>query len=153
MSEMSEERVVTRADVVREARALLGTPFRHQGRDPASGLDCLGLLEYLAFRLWGRVMPPRQYRRRPDGAELLAGLQAELREIPVAGARAGDAVLIVLPRHDVARHVGLLSDGPYELEMIHAFETDTPGSVIAEPYRGWKRKLTVRAFRFPGIVD
>jgi murein DD-endopeptidase / murein LD-carboxypeptidase len=31
-------------DVVARARALIGTRFRLHGRDPASGLDCVGLI-------------------------------------------------------------------------------------------------------------
>ncbi len=147
------ETVVTRDDVVRAARALRGAPFRHQGRDPATGLDCLGLLEYLACRLWGRALPERRYKRKPSGEELLAGLRAELEEIPLGAAREADVVLINLPRDTEARHVGLLAGGPYELMLIHAFETDAPGRVLEEPYRGWKQRRTVRAFRWPGIVD
>lgn len=35
---------MTPARLAREAEALLGTRFRLHGRDPATGLDCIGLL-------------------------------------------------------------------------------------------------------------
>ncbi|MCF6197059.1 MAG: hypothetical protein L3J50_10200, partial [Emcibacter sp.] len=33
------------------ARDCVGSPFRHQGRDPASGLDCVGLIVHVAKAL------------------------------------------------------------------------------------------------------
>ena len=35
---------MTGADLARAAQDLIGAPFRLHGRDPASGLDCVGLL-------------------------------------------------------------------------------------------------------------
>ena len=39
------------------ARATLGAPFRIQGRDPAGGLDCVGVVE-VAVRAAGPDLPP-----------------------------------------------------------------------------------------------
>ncbi len=35
---------MTGAEFARAAESLLGTPFRLHGRDPATGIDCIGLL-------------------------------------------------------------------------------------------------------------
>ena len=43
-------KITTGRDVVRTARAFVGGPWRHQGRD-AFGLDCAGLLLAVAHRL------------------------------------------------------------------------------------------------------
>lgn len=77
-------------EVVQKARSLLGCRFRPQGRDPALGLDCVGL----AMQVF--AIPPemtrRNYRLRgPHGRELEAELARFL--TPVANARAGDALL------------------------------------------------------------
>lgn len=32
------------SEIVERAKALVGTPFRPQGRDPSTGLDCIGLV-------------------------------------------------------------------------------------------------------------
>lgn len=145
---------VTREDIQREARALVGVPFKHQHSDPATGgLDCRGLLEYLAFRLYGRPIPLRDYRRRPSGREFYEQLAAEMDEILPREARAGDVVMIQLPRDDEPRHAGVLAEGPFELMIIHAFERDEPGEVIEEPFRGWPQRRARHAFRFRGVVD
>jgi cell wall-associated NlpC family hydrolase len=145
---------ITRADVVRAALALVGTPFRHQHSDPATGgLDCRGLIEYLAHRLYGRPIPTRDYRRFPDGREFYEQLAAEMDEVAPADALPGDVPLIKLPRQTEARHAGVIAPGPFEPLLVHAWERDAPGRVVAEPYRGWPARRTVTAFRFRGLVD
>lgn len=147
------EKTVTVADIEREALALEGVPFRHQGSDPGTGVDCRGLIEWLALRLFGRPVPHRDYQRVPSGREFYESLRAEMDEIPKEEARAGDVVLIRFPRDTEARHGGVLARGPYELMIVHAFETDAPGKVITEPYRGWPARCTRTAFRFRGVVE
>lgn len=54
----------TGAQVARAASALVGTPFRLHGRDPASGVDCVGLA-WLALQAAGiAVQLPRAYALR-----------------------------------------------------------------------------------------
>lgn len=151
---MSGPAVITRADVVREARACLGVPFRHQCSDPrAGGLDCRGLLEWVAHRLTGRPLPRHDYRRVPDGREFYERLSAEMDEIAIEDALPADVVMVKFPRQAEARHAGFLAQGPYELMLIHAFERTAPGKVIEEPYRGWPERCAAAAFRFRGIKD
>lgn len=59
MSELGER-------VALEAQALVGTPFRLQGRDPATGIDCIGLVALALQRARGsQVVPtPQDYRLR-----------------------------------------------------------------------------------------
>lgn len=140
---------VTRPQIAAEARTLLGVRFRHQGRDPQTGLDCLGLVEVVAHRLFGREIMTPDYPRRPPADRLRAGLEKECAEIETAEAREGDVLLINLPKDDAARHVGILAAGPYELMIVHACEFRERGRVVEEPYRGWLRRNTVAAFRFP----
>lgn len=144
--------LITRDDVVAVARLLKGAPFRHQGSDPATGIDCRGVIEYIALALWNRPIPPRDYQRTPDGAEFLAKMRAEMVEIDPAEARHGDAVLMHFPRDTEAKHGGVLADGPYELMLIHAWESRGEGAVREEPLRGWKLRNVDYAFRFPFIA-
>lgn len=152
---MSSEANITRADIVREARALLGVPFRHQHSDPATGgVDCRGVLEWVAHRLTGRPLPAvHSYHRQPSGREFYEKLRDEMDEILLAGAREGDVVMIKFPRDTEARHAGILAEGPYELMLIHAFEREAPGCVREEPFRGWPSRCAVKAFRFRGVTD
>jgi cell wall-associated NlpC family hydrolase len=140
---------ITRDDVVAVARLLKGVPFEHQGSNPETGLDCRGVIEYIAFVLSGRLIPLRDYQRVPSGAEFLEKMRAELEEIDPAAAGPGDAVLIHFPGHTEARHGGIIARGPYEPMLIHAWEGRGKGAVREEPLRGWKLRNIDFAFRYP----
>lgn len=66
---------MTGEDLARAAEALVGVSFRLHGRDPATGLDCLGVL-VAAFAACGRALVvPTGYRLRmqePRGMDALA---------------------------------------------------------------------------------
>jgi murein DD-endopeptidase / murein LD-carboxypeptidase len=79
------------ADVAAAARACLGAPFRRQGRDPASGLDCVGLAG-IAFAV--RDLPADYALRGGDPARAAALIdRAGLVRIDPPGAAAGDLLL------------------------------------------------------------
>jgi len=75
------------------ARALIGTRFRPQGRDPETGVDCVGLVICTFALLPGEVR--RDYRLRGDHREeVMAGLSKRFRRIAVATARPGDVLVL-----------------------------------------------------------
>lgn len=150
----AEAKTITRADIVREARACIGVPFKHQHSDPRTGgLDCRGLLEWVLHRLTGRPLPAHNYCRQPSGREFYERVAAECEEVPLGDAREGDVVMIQFPRAEDVKHAGILARGPYELMLIHAFERIPPGRVIEEPFRGWLVRCARHSFRFPGVAD
>lgn len=83
------------AEIARAAEALVGTRFRLHGRDPATGLDCIGLLA-AALAATGRNAPlPNGYRLSHRTLPALGAIAAdcgfaETREPP----RAGDVLLL-----------------------------------------------------------
>lgn len=88
------------------ALALVGAPFRTQGRDPATGLDCLGLV------LTACGLPAergrRDYRLRGEHrAELLDGLARDFRRVPPSRQRIGD--LLVIEAGEQQLHLGILT--------------------------------------------
>jgi cell wall-associated NlpC family hydrolase len=117
-----------RTRMVACARAYVGVRFAHQGRNPASGLDCLGLLIAAARQagvtLQGHcpsVLDDRHYGSRPDVHYLQVMLGTYLQ--PVDFPEIGDVLLLrVVGR---AQHLALVSDYPAEgeLGMIHAYAT------------------------------
>ena len=150
---MSVTARIHRDDIEREANALVGVPFRHQNSDPRTGgVDCRGVLEWIAHRLTGRPLPHHTYRHTPSGEEFYEKLSAEMDEIALDDALRGDVVMMRLPRDVEARHVAVLVRGEYEMMIVHAFERTRPGAVVKEPYRGWPRRCAVRAFRYRGIA-
>ncbi|PIW54931.1 MAG: hypothetical protein COW16_08450 [Sphingomonadales bacterium CG12_big_fil_rev_8_21_14_0_65_65_10] len=77
------------------ARALVGTPFRPGGRDPATGLDCFGLLHAALVAIGIQPSLPATHRQRklalPD---LDPWLVAHRLVIAQAPAIAGDVMLL-----------------------------------------------------------
>lgn len=60
--------------VVEIARAYIGTPFRHQGRQKGLGIDCAGLVENVARDLGYNVPVHDNYGRMPYAGQLEATL-------------------------------------------------------------------------------
>ena len=146
--------MITREAIVREARALKGVRFLHQGADPATGIDCRGLLLCVA-RALGHTLSQAyrsNYARRPDAAEFRAALSGELEEIPFDELREGDVVFIRWPREREATHAGIVCQGPHERMLIHARSNSNgfSGSVVEEPYKRWEKYVTA-VFRFKGV--
>jgi cell wall-associated NlpC family hydrolase len=78
-------------DFAGRARALVGTPFRPQGRSSVTGLDCIGLVMSV-FRVNCEAVR-RNYRLRGDHrAEIEAGLARYFRH--VRHRRPGDVLLM-----------------------------------------------------------
>jgi cell wall-associated NlpC family hydrolase len=91
--------------VVSRARSLIGCGFRPQGRDVATGLDCVGLV-CAAFQIEG---VPRDYRLRGGSRDRLATqLDRYFTPVPTHEAQSGD-VLMFAVTHDQL-HLGILTD-------------------------------------------
>lgn len=71
------------------AQQLIGVPFRLHGRDPATGLDCIGLV---ACAVGGAVVPTGYRLRQGAPDVIIEGLNAAL--VRVAAARVGDVLLL-----------------------------------------------------------
>jgi NlpC/P60 family putative phage cell wall peptidase len=141
-----------RARIVAEARAWIGTPYRHQASVKGIGCDCLGLVR----GVWREVIgeePERPPPYAPDWAEArreetLAGA-AHRHLVPVAPAAAGpgDVVLFRWREGCVAKHAAIISAPG---RMIHAHDGAAVCEVALAPW--WRRRLAF-AFRFPGVAD
>lgn len=144
-----------RAAIVSAARALIGTPYRHQGRvaGESGGVDCIGV-PVLVARSVG-LRPPewdvRGYRRLPDGHSLLRGLRAQLgEEVSEDRVAPGDVLLLDWGRHP--HHVAILGDYHFGgLSMIHADSTRLKVVEHRLEIRGTGRFVT--AFQFPGVKN
>lgn len=77
------------------AEALVGAPFRLHGRDPAHGVDCIGLVGVALERCGRRVRYPHGYRLRNADAKPWLGLAAANGLVSAAGpVRRGDILLV-----------------------------------------------------------
>lgn len=147
--------MIDRSVIVEAARALVNTPYGHQGRVPGlhGRVDCIGVPVLVA---WAAGAKPRAwnvtgYRPIPDGHTMLRRLRSEMgREVAYADMRPGD--LAVIDWGQFPHHVAIIGD--YHLgglSMIHADNIHRKvvehRLVIDAPAR------FVTAFEFPGVGD
>ena len=111
-----------RKQIVTTARACLGVRWRHQGRDPATGIDCAGLLIHVAHRLQLSQFDTHDYGHYPDGMTMQALLDAHMARIAIDEIQQGDVILSAdSERGKWTCHIGIIV--PYQsggLAVIHA---------------------------------
>ncbi|KQP12999.1 NlpC/P60 family protein [Methylobacterium sp. Leaf93] len=140
--------------IVAEARAWIGTPYRHQASLKGIGCDCLGLVR----GIWREFLGPEPETAPPYSASwaesALSGTdpmaEAARRHLvavrdPLNGytPAPGDVLLFAFRAHLPAKHCAITSgDGT----MIHAHD----GAAVTEVAltRWWRRHLA-HVFRFP----
>ena len=111
--------------VLARARALVGTRFVAQGRDPAIGLDCVGLaLHAYAIKAAG-VSDDYRLSGAHRGA-ILAFAKARFRRVPILRRRVGDLLLL---RPGAAQwHLGIwIGDGLIHADIVSRKVVERPG--------------------------
>lgn len=140
---------MTPAAIVAAARAEIGTPFRHQGRQPGRALDCAGLIVAIAGRLGLPTADRAGYAARPSGGLLEAALDDQpcLARVAPDEMREGDVLLMRFasdPQH-LAIHAG--HSPIYEDDgIVHAW---AQARKVCEHRLSdeWRRRI-VRVYRF-----
>lgn len=142
-----------RESALAEARAWLGTPYRHGASVKGVGADCLGLVRGVARAVGLADAEPPPYR--PDWAEglggepLLEALRARLVEVAPGEAEAGDVLVFRMAPGAAAKHCAILSAAAEpggEARAIHAYW----GRAVVESWLGpWWRRRLVAAFTWP----
>lgn len=146
-------RPVTRDEIVRVARAWLGTPYHHQAAVKGAGCDCLGLIRGVYAELYGAPPVEEVPPYTPDWAEssgretLLHAARRHLQELPGAvGGKRGDVLVFRLHKTARAKHAGILTG---DARMVHAQEK--VGCVEVSLNRWWARRVA-GVFHFPGVA-
>lgn len=140
--------------IVCAARELLGVPFLHQGRDPAIGLDCVGVAIAAARACGVQVIDRAGYGRTPIGDEVRRGSsggllgaideQPGLRRVRRAPA-AGDVLVLRFARSP--QHVAICAGET----MIHGWES--VGRCVEHPLDATWRRRIVAVAEFVEFVD
>lgn len=133
------------------ARALEGTPYRKQGRSPITGLDCGGLIVYVAHQLGLTTHDCTDYGDRPNYNQFLRELKkGGFVALPTTGYEMGDVLMFKEPRWPI--HGGIyLGPSPKtgQPEMAHAWLIARKVCVV--PFgRTQMDKLSI-TFRFPEV--
>jgi NlpC/P60 family putative phage cell wall peptidase len=138
-------------EIVRLARAWVGTPYHHQASLRGAGTDCLGLVRGVWRELYGREAetPPPYSRDWAEASGRETMLEAAARHmVPLAPAEAsaGHVVVFRLRPGTVAKHAAILSGAH---DMIHAME----GCAVSEvKLAAWWRRRLAAVFAFPGTI-
>ncbi|MCP4660973.1 MAG: hypothetical protein GY856_36695 [bacterium] len=121
--------------IVAEARKMLGVPFVHQGRNPAAGVDCAGLIWCVADALQLPLGDVTGYAEGAAGVNVEEILAADLSTIEVDEMAPGDVV--TFRTRSRATHMGFASD----VGLIHAW--GVAGRVIEHALtKGWRKKIS-----------
>jgi murein DD-endopeptidase / murein LD-carboxypeptidase len=121
-------------DVVARARALVGTRFRLHGRDPVSGLDCVGLIVCACPAI---TQPPQGYALRGGTADGFAAMFIANGMTQRQGApRAGDVLL--LQPSAAQFHLGVWGgDSLIHADGVLRRVVETPGALAWPLVSGW----------------
>lgn len=140
----------TRTRIIAEARAWIGTPYRHQASLKGVGCDCLGLVRGVWRALHGGE-PEAMPAYAPDWAEArgLESLAAAatrhlLRLDDPQNFALGDVLLFRYRERYPAKHAAIAVAPDL---MVHAHDGAAVTEVAIAPW--WRRRLAY-AFAFPG---
>lgn len=131
--------MITAAQLIIEARRLIGVKFLHQGRSAAGGVDCLGLglvaakhagLDVLAMVA---ASDPRSYGREPSPV-MLEQVSQHCRRLKAL--RPAALLMFKLPRARFPHHLAIYTDTG---TMIHAEAVRTHAVVEQTFGRPWTR--------------
>jgi cell wall-associated NlpC family hydrolase len=116
--------VRVKTEAIEAIRSLVGVRFRHQGRNPATGLDCVGLGLQYAKALGLPLRDRKAYSRDPDGKlrdSICHVMGPPVAEGPGCGAlvQEGDVVMMEWSP-GVPRHVAMITEKAGLTHVIHA---------------------------------
>lgn len=125
---------------VARARSLVGTPFRPQGRDAASGIDCIGLAALVYAVPSEALRDDYRLSGAGQGDELRARMAAYFRRVSKRTARAGD--LVLMQPAATQWHLGVLTgDGLVHADARRRCVVETPGPGEWPPVAIYRRRV------------
>ena len=117
--------MITRADIVGEARSWLGTRWQHQASVKHIGTDCIGLIGGVAMALelpgaeqWKADPTLHCYGREPDSKMLLASIAQYMDQVNYEDMAPGDVLLCRFSNEP--QHFAIMSNDEPPM-MIHAY--------------------------------
>ena len=138
-------------DVIKEARAWIGTPYHHQQCRKGHGVDCARLVEGVGVAL-GLMSPLTRelvrYSRLPNPKQMQRVLDMHMDAISVDQVLPGD-VFWMCWRPGLPQHLGFLSDH-VGCGMIHAHGES--GFVVETAFSDYNRSRVFGWWRYKGLT-
>jgi cell wall-associated NlpC family hydrolase len=132
--------------VIAEAKTLIDTPFRHQGREKGVGIDCLGVISISANTCGLKIKDRTDYSHQPS-LLLQQALREQMIKVSKDELRVADVLLM---KYEEPQHLALVTCVE-PLTIIHAFaQAKKVLEQEVDPYM-WKR--VVSAYRFKEFAD
>lgn len=161
--------MISRLQIIRAARELVGTPYRRQGRVKGVGVDCVGVVLLVCEQLQiqdvdGTPLLGSDYRAYPEFPEdgfVHRELQRRAIEKPRTELRPGDFVSLRHERRVLANHCGIISDLGGGLGLIHCRTSrrsrrrnvSSSEHVVEHIFGGFWPRCLEGVFTFPGVSE
>lgn len=110
---------MTGKDLAIAAERLMGTPFRLHGRDPRTGLDCIGLLEAVFLASGMQVSLPTGYSLRTGRWQNLEQFSDRLGFAPGKPPLCSGDICLLRPS-PVQMHFAIIGTDPRTMVEAHA---------------------------------
>jgi len=125
----------------------VNTPFLHRGRT-LHGVDCIGLILLAAIDCGYVPANIPTYGREPRNGLLSYGLQDRLGKPLERDLQANDIVVQRLHEGGEPSHVGIITDHPHGLGIVHAY--GEIGRVVHQRLSDARRRLITEAYQWQG---
>ena len=133
---------VDKASFLRAIESMMDTKFRHQGRVPGVGVDCVGVVVCALKDAGGLVNDKVGYSRIPSNGLLMRSIREHCEQINQSEVSLGDIMLFDFGHEP--QHVAVVT-GVDPLTLTHAYSS--VGKVVKNGFDDtWKRRL-VACFR------
>jgi NlpC/P60 family putative phage cell wall peptidase len=143
--------MVTRAEIVAEARAWIGTPFHAQGHVKGIGCDCAGLIRGVAMAK--SLVDPNEmtapYSQQPFHYQMSALCAKFMTPIAIKDAQPGDVLEIQFLQEP--QHLAILAPYPGGgMSIIHALTLKK--KVVEHRLDSRWQKRCKAAYQMPGVA-
>ena len=140
---------MSREEIITAARALIGTPFVHQGRRPHIALDCAGLVVAVAEEVGIAALDQQGYGRRPSNGLLQSALDGQpcLARVSPAEMQPGDVLLMRVVRDP--QHLAIFAGYSPVCESETIIHAEIGAGKVCEHRLDdtWRSRI-VRVYRF-----
>ncbi len=133
---------VDKTSFLRAVEGMMGTKFRHQGRVPGVGVDCVGVVVCALKAAGGLVNDKTDYSRIPSNGVLVKSIKEHCDQINRSEVTLGDIMLFHFGHEP--QHVAVITSMD-PITLTHAYSSS--GKVVKNGFDDvWERRL-IACFR------